>query len=162
MFPGHRSSFLANSAITLRRGFCVLVRGKSSCGHSNPHSHTLKFSQRLIRSLHHCLHSYIVSRTLVSQDDDRTRLSISSTIHSHNHTIFHLRLPPQRGLQVVRIDIQPCGSDDDFFLAPFEIKISGLIQRANIAGAIPTLLVGNILLCQPIPNTPRRHRRRGS
>ena len=102
--------------------------------------------QRLIRPLH-----YFFQRNIAAQNHDRTRLRISASLHSDNHTIFYLGLPEQRRLQILRINIHSSRRDDDFFLTSFEIQIAGLIKRSNIAGAIPALEIGNFLGTVVVP-----------
>ncbi len=104
----------------------------------HPHPHALKFRQRLVRPLHHPR-----NRGIVAHNHHRTRFRISSPLNPHHHTIFHFRLPPQRGFQILRINIQAARRHDHFFLAPLEIKIPGLIQRAHISGAVPPVFIRN-------------------
>ncbi len=83
------------------------------------------------------------SSALATQNHHRARLRIPAALHPHDHAIFHFRLPPQRRLQIVGIHVRPARRHDHFLLAPLEIKIAGLIERANVARAIPTLVVGD-------------------
>ena len=76
-----------------------------------------------------------------AQNHHRARLRIPAALNSDHHAIFHFRLPAQRRLQILGIHIRPARGDDHFLLASLEIKIAGLIERADVAGAIPALVI---------------------
>src|ERR1019366_3805836 len=69
-------------------------------------------------------------------------------------------------LQIGGIHVRPARRYDHFLLAPLEVKIAGLIERANVARAVPTLVVGDTCIrntfirsCLRVARAPisRRH-----
>src|ERR1700722_3809555 len=81
----------------------------------------------------------------------RARFCIASAFYSDDHAIFHLGLAAQRRLQVFGINIRPSGSDNDFLFAALEIKIACLIERADVASAVPAFCIRSLLRAMFIP-----------
>ncbi len=51
------------------------------------------------------------------------------------------RLAAQRSLEIIGIDIGSSRGHDHFLLSALEVEVPGFIERADVAGAIPALLV---------------------
>ena len=116
----------------------------------HPHAHALIFRQRLVRPLHH-----VLGQRSLTQKQRRASFRIPVALDSHHHAIPYLRLLPQRLFQILRINIRPTGRDNDLFLAALEIKISGLVQSANVARAVPSGLIQHPMsaACIPVPGS---------
>ena len=82
---------------------------------------------------------------LVSHDQHGQRLRALRRLDADDGAVADFRLHVQRRFQVVRVDVQAGGGDDDVFLAALEVEVARRVHLADVAGAQPAFVVCNRL-----------------
>ena len=91
-------------------------------------------------SSHRIMPSPSISRIAgiaVTQNQHGAGLGISPALEADDHAIANFFLRAQSRFQILGINVHARGSDDHFFFAALEKKIALLIERAQVAGAVP-------------------------
>src|SRR5262249_31063090 len=106
-----------------------------------PSMDTLIFRERGVGGLNRSRQSGAVS---VIRQEDRARLGVAAAFQGNDHAIAHRRLFAERRFQVLGINVEPCGSDDDTFLASTKTQVSFLVDFTQISSWQPALLAGRL------------------
>ena len=72
---------------------------------------------------------------LIAQNQRGHRFRPAGAFDADDATCFDLGLAIERGLQVVRVYVQPGGGDDHVFFAAFEKDVPFGVHLAHIAGS---------------------------
>src|SRR5208282_1066414 len=90
-------------------------------------------------------------RAAVAQNQNGAGLGISAAFEADDDAISNLFLTSQRRFEVLGINVHARGRDDHFFFTSLEEKITLLIERAQVAGAIPAISACDRLQFASVP-----------
>ena len=90
-------------------------------------------------------------RVALPQNQHGAGLGISAALQAYDHAIPNLFLSSQCRFEVLGINIHARGRDDYFFLAALEKEIALLVERAQVAGAIPAFFRSDGLQFVAVP-----------
>src|SRR5580698_2403869 len=125
--------------------FLRRTTGKIFFGPDEPGTHMLIFGQRLVcaRDDCSCVDFGVIRIGIgiaVAQNQNCTRLSIPALLQADDDAVPHFFLLAQRCFEILGVNVHSRRCDVHFFLAALKKKIPLLIDRAQIAGAIPAFI----------------------